>query len=504
MSNTAHLGLMRPQETDFYNVDVFNQNATRIDEAIQRIDEGFVPPENALTGISTQNAGATARTANVAGTFARDVGTTVWVKFQNSITPTNSTLNINGSGAADIRVQNRNGFSLADAITPNRYYCFMFTNDAATGASWQLLNPDGQTIPRAFSSTAATQAAKTAALDNFVRHVGSVVWVTFSTHNTAANPTLNVHNTGAGTIQFRNTRELITGRPYAFAFDGTAWQLLGSSLSGEKDGFGEVATTAGTTVKVASIPHFARRRGSVIWLRFVNGNTVANPTLNVNAAGALAIQFNGGNLPTGGIVANGVYGFLFDGERWQILNPTVSPVAAEILNMIYPVGSIYMSVNNVSPQTFIGGTWERWGNGRVPAGVNESDPHNEFTHLTNGRTGGSRTHTLTQAQMPSHSHTVNSHSHGAGTLSATGGSHGHHIQSAGWESDLAGTSFHAQRRVLRNTNGFHDQPTTNTTHTHTITGNTAAVSPATNAAGSGQAHNNLQPYITCFMWRRTA
>ena len=44
-----------------------------------------------------------------------------------------------------------------------------------------------------------------------------------------------------------------------------------------------------------------------------------------------------------------------------------------LLDLIYPVGSIYMSVNNVSPQTFLGGTWTKWGSGRVPVGVNTSD-----------------------------------------------------------------------------------------------------------------------------------
>lgn len=41
--------------------------------------------------------------------------------------------------------------------------------------------------------------------------------------------------------------------------------------------------------------------------------------------------------------------------------------------MIYPVGSIYMSVNSENPSTLFGGTWVSWGSGRVPVGVNTSD-----------------------------------------------------------------------------------------------------------------------------------
>lgn len=40
---------------------------------------------------------------------------------------------------------------------------------------------------------------------------------------------------------------------------------------------------------------------------------------------------------------------------------------------IYPVGSIYMSVNNTSPASLFGGTWQSWGSGRVPISVNTSD-----------------------------------------------------------------------------------------------------------------------------------
>jgi len=500
MSNpTPNLNLNRPAQTEFYNVDVFNQNADRIDAAIARIDENFVPPRNAFTGIDTLAATTVARTVNVATPFTRNVGTVVWVKFQNRVTSTNPTLSINGTVAARIRVRNGNDTSIANFITPGRYYCFLYTEDATVGAAWQLLNPDGVTILRTISATAAGTAAKVATLAGFSRVPGAIVWVTFSTHNTAVTPTLNISSTGAATINFGRTRQLITGRRYAFSFDGTAYQLVAADLSGEKDGFAEVTTTAGTVAKVANIPEFVRQIGSTVWLRFTAGNTTANPTLNVNATSAAAIQLNGGALPSGAIIANGVYGFVFDGVAWQILNPTLALNASTILDIIYPIGSIYMSVNATSPATLMGGTWVRWGNGHVPVGVNEAD--SDFTHTTaTGRTGGAKTHTLMQAEMPSHSHTVNSHSHGVGTLAtASAGAHGH---STGI-STSSNTANAGSNNVARfqNTN---DVPTfPGGVHSHTISGSTATASPATNSIGSGTAHNNLQPYITCFMWRRT-
>lgn len=55
-----------------------------------------------------------------------------------------------------------------------------------------------------------------------------------------------------------------------------------------------------------------------------------------------------------------------------------------LLNKIYPVGSIYMSVNDVSPEEFLGGTWERWSQGRVPVGVDENDEDFEKPNLISG------------------------------------------------------------------------------------------------------------------------
>ena len=49
-----------------------------------------------------------------------------------------------------------------------------------------------------------------------------------------------------------------------------------------------------------------------------------------------------------------------------------------LVDHIYPVGSIYMSVNNTNPGTLFGGTWEQWGSGRVPVGVDMEDENNEF------------------------------------------------------------------------------------------------------------------------------
>lgn len=148
------------------------------------------------------------------------------------------------------------------------------------------------------------------------------------------------------------------------------------------------------------------------------------------------------------------------------LPDTSTPLSADLLNQmqselllaVYPVGSIYMSVNNINPGTLFGGTWVAWGAGRVPVGVDTSQP--EFD--TAEETGGEKTHTLTVQEMPNHSHDVN----------------------VVYPFDFGG-----KVTAVANSNSDSIYRTAN----DVVISN-----------GGGQAHNNLQPYITCYMWKRVA
>lgn len=128
-------------------------------------------------------------------------------------------------------------------------------------------------------------------------------------------------------------------------------------------------------------------------------------------------------------------------------------------DLIYPVGSVYLSVSMSTTdqvEVAFGGTWVAWGAGRVPVGVDTSQT--EFNTVE--KTGGEKTHTLSVDEMPSHSHSL------AGMrIYQSGGTHA-------WPPDQYA--------------------------------NSAVESGSTGNAGSGQAHNNLQPYITCYMYKRVA
>lgn len=136
----------------------------------------------------------------------------------------------------------------------------------------------------------------------------------------------------------------------------------------------------------------------------------------------------------------------------------------DIFDLIYPIGSIYMSVNNINPQALFGGRWEAWGSGRVPVAVNVNDTN----FNTVEKTGGSSTHALTLSEMPSHE--------------------GHYCS---WGGD----PYYLDKSLL-SAYGSNGRGWTFQAGNETI--------PSTQSLGSGTAHNNLQPYITCYMWKRTA
>ena len=83
-----------------------------------------------------------------------------------------------------------------------------------------------------------------------------------------------------------------------------------------------------------------------------------------------------------------------------------------MLETIYPVGSIYINAGvATNPGTLLGfGTWTAFGTGRTIVGVDSSDT--DFDAVR--ETGGSKTHTLTIAELPAHTHQLGSQDSGAG------------------------------------------------------------------------------------------
>ena len=130
----------------------------------------------------------------------------------------------------------------------------------------------------------------------------------------------------------------------------------------------------------------------------------------------------------------------------------VSKLKTEMINLIYPVGSIFMSTNSENPSTYLGGTWEAWGSGKVPVGVDTSD--SDFSTVE--KAGGEKTVKLKCDQLPPEFATVY------------------------WrEKGQNGATYNAD------TSGW------------------AVACAHHNGRQYDKGINNLQPYITCYMWKRT-
>lgn len=121
-----------------------------------------------------------------------------------------------------------------------------------------------------------------------------------------------------------------------------------------------------------------------------------------------------------------------------------------LADILYPVGSIYMSVNNVSPANLIGGTWTQIKD-RFLLACGDT--------YSNGTTGGEATHTLTVDEIPSHSHK---------------------IARGNWQMNYtSGTAI-----TIHNYKGSENQDSSST--------------------GGGQAHNNMPPYLAVYCWYRVS
>lgn len=213
----------------------------------------------------------------------------------------------------------------------------------------------------------------------------------------------------------------------------------------------------------------------------------------------------------------------FTGDFNDLMNiPTSDELIEKFLVKAYPIGSIYLSINNINPSNLFGGEWIEWGSGRVPVGVNTSDTN----FSTVEKSGGAASVELTENEMPYHNHSVGAHAHGLNnhthsipSLSGStggGGSHGHTVPTLRQKSGAMGGSGVINNYIYFSSAGGGGIPTSDTanhTHSVTINGSTTGQSSGTTenssafntgTAGSGNAHSNLQPYITCYMWKRIA
>lgn len=124
-----------------------------------------------------------------------------------------------------------------------------------------------------------------------------------------------------------------------------------------------------------------------------------------------------------------------------------------LIDLVYPVGAVYISMNQTSPQTLFGGTWKQI-QGRFLIGAGTAYPA--------GSTGGEATHTLTASEIPDHTHTFK------------------------YTGQSVTTGVNSIRLYQAASNQYN------------------AYSGGQSSNCGGRAHNNLPPYMAVYMWTRTA
>lgn len=219
------------------------------------------------------------------------------------------------------------------------------------------------------------------------------------------------------------------------------------------------------------------------------------------------LEIGGNATVSGKNIVRSINGTVAGTDGNVTLNVSVDPLVA------YPVGSIYMSVNSTNPSQLFGGTWVALNEGRVLIGASTSYPA--------GTTGGEATHKLTTSEMPSHSHSGSAdsdggHSH-SGSATSTSQSGWVDTSSEWYPNDkktsssgvlsksakggglqrTKGSSFDNSVQRIRFSDSHSHSVSINSggSHTHSVT---------IGSAGSGSAHNNMQPYLSVYMWKRTA
>lgn len=257
---------------------------------------------------------------------------------------------------------------------------------------------------------------------------------------------------GDGTTQIKNLKDIVPGA----ASTSTAG-LMSASDKTKLDG---IATGANKTIVDGE-------------LSASSTNPVQNKVINAELGKKLSLS---GGTMTGALTMKGIK--LTSGTDYGATLPS-SPVTNQlffqtaetnfVLDNVYPIGSIYMNVNSTNPGTLFGGTWEQI-QGKFLLGMSSSYPA--------GSQGGEASHTLTTEEMPSHGHNPANEAGYYGFITNN--------QKAFTVGDM-GVQSGSGRYYPYSTTAFDISR-------NSLTGTT----------GGGKSHNNMPPYLSIYIWKRTA
>lgn len=183
-------------------------------------------------------------------------------------------------------------------------------------------------------------------------------------------------------------------------------------------------------------------------------------------------------------------------------------LSQEILNVIYPVGSVYLTINDVNPQTLFGGTWVKCSGGFIygstGTGTSGTNGNGSGTSVSSSGSGNTGSTKLSVSQMPSHNHSITIDSKSlTGDLNSIYGSSGvsplrDNCRVSGVFSRNSTTTINTPGYTAVKGYGLH----INVSHNHSASsGNTGSGSGHTHTVSN---HSHTIPYFSCYIWKRTA
>lgn len=388
-------------------------------------------------------------------------------------------------------------------------------------ANFSNLNTDKIEVADAVAENTANKVVKRDANGNFS---AGTITATLNGSATTSNLATNIIGGAAGSIPYQTsantTTMLSAGATGCFLRSNgpntaPSWEIGGLNSNNTVADILEyplMTTTVNALVTQFDISTtklaFNPARGSLIVDNVQLGGASYSIDHKLSVAGSVSISGSvtaAGFVGNASTVTNGVYtntnqtisgNKTFSGTT--TFSGTIDGIA--LVNRMFPVGSVYITVTNTNPGTFLGGTWAQIAQGRTLIGVGTLDSD---TYAA-GATGGAARVTLTTTEMPSHNHGGTTggqsadHFHGGTTASA--GEHTHTVTLASQAYFYGGASSVAVQAAGSTTTspaGVH-------THTFTTGGVSANHNHSINAQGGGGAHENRMPYLAVYFWQRTA
>lgn len=300
--------------------------------------------------------------------FSLYIGAVIGIKFSESNTATNCTLNVNSTGAYQIYYNNAVYTSDAETICgyANRYTFYMWdgtywvwlnhgyeANSTYSSMSLAELQTGTATSNRSLKATILNQgiqgyataigtcdtnadvSAKVVTLNdnNWQLRIGAVISVKFTNSNTASNCTLDVNGTGAASVWYNNA--VNTGdstylfgtadRYISYQWDGTYWVWIGNSYikdttySPQKLGFGYATDSrdSAAAAVTATCSNYTLVNGGYVSVYF-NYDVPANATLNVNGKGNKQIRHRNARITADKIKAGDLATFIYNGSYYML------------------------------------------------------------------------------------------------------------------------------------------------------------------------------------------